>query len=107
MKLNELTQPELANAAEYFGERDKKYSTSALRILAVVQEQTDDNAGTAVPTTIGELLECLNIVPRLLQIPHGTSLPRSSDGWLGPVKQQSNTSIPGLEPLQSKIRRLC
>jgi len=69
-----------------------------LRVPAVVQQQTDDDAATPVPTTIEELLECLDIVPGLLQMLQGTSRSESSHIWLDSVKLQSNTSISGLEP---------
>jgi len=75
-----------------------KNGTSALRVPAVVQQQTDDDAATPVPTTIGELLECLKIVPGISQMPQGTSRPGSSHIRLCSVKPQSNTSISGLEP---------
>jgi len=97
MKLNELTQPGWEDAADYFCERDKKYGTSALRVLAVVQLQTDDDVATPVPTTIGELLECRNSVPGIWQMPHRTSRPGSSHIRSGSVKLQSNMSISGLE----------
>ena len=51
MKLDELTQLEWENAADYFRERDQKYGTSELRALAVVQPQTDDDAPAPPPTT--------------------------------------------------------
>jgi len=73
MKLDELTLLGWEDAADYFRARDKKYSTSALRVPAVVQQQTDDVAATTVPTMIGELLECLDIVPGISQMPQGTS----------------------------------
>jgi len=93
MKLDELTPQGWEDAADHFSERDKKYRTSALRVPAVVHQQMDDDAATAVPTRIGELLECLDIVPKILQIPQGTSRPESSHNRLGLVKPQADTSI--------------
>jgi len=93
MKLNELTHQGWEDAADHFSETDMKYRTSALQVPAVVQQHTDDDAATAVPTPIGELLECLDIVPGILQMPEGTSRPGYGLNRLGLVKQQSNTSI--------------
>jgi len=52
-----LTQPGWEDAADYFRERDKKYGKSALRVPAVIQQQTDVVAVIPDPTTIGELME--------------------------------------------------
>ena len=98
MKLDELTQPGWEDAADYFRERDKKYGTAELRVPVVVQPQTDDDASAPPPTTFGELMERLDIVPGISQMPQRTSRPGSSHIWLGSVKLQSITSISGLEP---------
>ena len=98
MKLDELTQPGWEDAADYFRERDKMYGTAQLRVPVVVQPQTDDDASAPPPTTFGELMERLDIVPGISQMPQGTSRPGSSHIRLGSVKPQSNTSISGLEP---------
>jgi hypothetical protein len=63
MKLNKLTQPGWEDAADHFRERDKKYGTSELGVPAVVQLQTNDDAPASPPTTFGELMESLDIVP--------------------------------------------
>jgi len=98
MKLDELTQPGWEDPVEYFCEGDEKYGTPTLRVPAVIQQQTDDDAATPIPTTIGELLQCLDIVPGIAQMPPGTSRPGSGHIKLGSAKPQSNTSISGLEP---------
>jgi len=98
MKLDELTQPGWENAADYILERDKKYGTAELRVPVVVQPQTDDDASAPPPTTFGELIERLDIVPGISQMPQGTSRPGSSHIRLGSVKPQLNTSISGFEP---------
>ena len=98
MKLDELTQPGWEDEAEYFCERDKKYGSSALRVLEVIQQQTDDDAVTPVLTTIGELLECLDIVTGILQMPQRTPQPGSSHSNVGSVKPLSNTTIYAFEP---------
>jgi hypothetical protein len=98
MKLDELTQPGWEDAADYFSERDKKYGTTELRVPAVVQPQTMDDAPAPPPATFGELMESLDIVPGISQRPQGTSRPGSSHIRLGSVKPQSQSSIPSGEP---------
>ena len=98
MKLNELTQPRWEDAADYFRARDKKYGTSELRVPAVVQPQTNVDAPAPPPTTFGELMESLDIVPGISERPQGTSRPGSSHIRLGSVKLQSKSSILSGEP---------
>jgi len=98
VKLNEFTHPGWEDATDYFRERDNKYDTSALRVPAVVQQHMDDDAVTPIPTTIRELLECLDIVPGISRRSQGTSLPGSTHIGLCSVKPQSDTSISGPEP---------
>jgi hypothetical protein len=98
MKLDELTHPGWEDAADYFCERDKKYGTTELRVPAVVQPQTNDDTPAPPPATVGELMESLDIVPRISQRPQGTSRPGSSHIRLGSVKPQSKSCIPGGEP---------
>jgi len=97
MKLDELTQPGWEDAVDYFCEQDKKYSTAELRVPVVVQPQTDDDASAPPPTTFGELMVRLDIVPAISQMPQGTSRPGSSHGRLGSVKPQSNTTISAVD----------
>ena len=54
------------DAGNYFCERDKKNGTSEMRIPAVVQPQTDDDAAAPAPTTFGDLMEYLGIFPGIL-----------------------------------------
>jgi len=98
MKLDELTQPGWEDAADNFPERDKKYGTTELRVPAVVQPQTMDDALAPLPATFGELMESLDIVPGISQRPQGTSRPGSSHIRLGLVKPQSQSGIPSGEP---------
>jgi hypothetical protein len=98
MKLDELTQPGWEDAADSFREQDTKYGTTKLRVLAVVQPQTNDDAPAPPPATFGELIESLDIVPGKSQRPKGTSRPGSSHIRLGSVKPQSKLCIPGGEP---------
>jgi len=73
MKLHKLTQLGWENAADYLREKDKKYGSSELMVPAVVQPQTDDDASAPAPTTFGERMECLEIVPGISPMPQGTS----------------------------------
>jgi hypothetical protein len=98
MKIDKLTQPGWEDAADYFRERDKKYGTTEFRVPAVIQPQTNDDALAPPPATFGELMECLDIVPRISQRLQGTSRPGSSHIRLGSVMPQSKSSIPSGEP---------
>jgi len=95
MKFDKLTQLRWEDAADYFCERDKKYGTSVLRVPAVVQKQTNDDAPLHSTTTLAELVESLDIVPRISE---GTSRLGSSHIRLGSVKPQSKSSIASGEP---------
>jgi len=44
MNLGELTQPGWGDAADYFRERDKKYSMTELKVPAGIQRQTEEDA---------------------------------------------------------------
>jgi hypothetical protein len=98
MKLDELTEPGWEDAAEYFRLPDKKYGTAELRVLAVVQPGTDDDASARPATTFGQRMERIEIVAQISQMPQGTSRPGSSHIRRGSVKPQSNTSMSGLQP---------
>jgi hypothetical protein len=89
MKLDEFTQPGWEDAAYYFCGREKKYGTSELSVLAVVQLQRNEDSVAPPPTTFGEHMESLDIVHGLSQKPQGTSRPWSSHIRLGSVKPQS------------------
>ena len=81
-----LSQPGWEDAADYICERDKKYDTSGLMVAAVVHTETDEDAAAPSPITFGEDLDCLEIVPGILQMPHGTSGPGSGQIRLGSMK---------------------
>jgi len=98
MKIDELTQPGWEDAADSLLEPDTKYGTSELRVPAVVQKQSNDDAPAPLPTTFAELMESLDIVPGKSHRPQGTSRTGSSHVRLGPVKAQSISSIPSGEP---------
>jgi len=98
MKLHKVTQLGWQDVLNYFHEREKKYGISELRISAVVQPQMVDDATALPPTTFGQLMVCLHIVPGISQMPQGTSQPGKSWIRLGSVKPQSNMNMPSREP---------
>jgi len=98
MKLDELTQLGWDDAADYIHEWDMKYGSTNLRVPAVVQPRTNDDALAPTPATFGELMESLDIVPRISQRLQGTSRTRSSHIRLGSVKPQTKPSICSGEP---------
>jgi len=98
MKLDEMTQPGWGDTAVYFRDRDKKYGATEMKILAVVQPQTADDAASSVPTTFSEPLETVDSIPRKLQMPQVTSQPGSSHMRLGSQKLQTHKRIPSLPP---------
>jgi hypothetical protein len=78
MNLHELIQPGWEDGADYFNEGDQKYGTSELRVLATVHLEKDDNIAASAATTFSELMEWLDIVPRISQMPQWASRPGSS-----------------------------
>jgi len=69
IKLDELTQPGWGDMADYFCGRDMKYRKSALKVAAVIQSPKYHVAAAPCPTTCGELLERLDIVPGISRMP--------------------------------------
>jgi len=93
MRLAKLTQPGWGDAADYFRERDMKYGMTELKALAVGKPQTDTIAATPSPTTFGELMQALDIVPGQSQPPQVTSRQGSSQMRLHPDKPQADNHI--------------
>ena len=62
MRLNELTQPRWGDAANYFRERDMRYGTAELKVLAVVKPQIDTTTATPSLITVGEHMQTPEIV---------------------------------------------
>jgi len=75
------------------------YGTAELRVLVLVQLETDDDASAPPPTTYGDHMDRLGIATGISQMPQGTSRPGSSHIRLGLVKLLANTSRSGLEPV--------
>jgi len=98
MKFDKLIQLGWENTADYFREGDRTYSSSELKVLAVVKPQTNDDAAAPAPTTFGELMQFLDILPGILQMPQGTPRPGSIYIRLGFGKPLSDTGIAGFVP---------
>jgi len=98
MRLDEMTEPGLGDVADYYWKRDKQYGPAELMVPAIVKPQTNTTAATPLPTTFGELMQTLDIVPRQYQLPQGSSRPGSSQMRLCSEKPQSHTDIESLLP---------
>jgi len=98
MKLDELTQPGWGDVAYYFRQRDKMYGTSELKVPAIIKSQTDHVAAAPSPTTFGELLETLDIVPGISPMLQCTSRPGSSHMKVGSGKLKSPERISSFPP---------
>jgi hypothetical protein len=83
MNQNKLTQPEWIDAIKVFSESNKKYGTSYCRVPVVTKFQMDHDAAAPAPTSFGEVIKYLDIVPRISQMPQETSRPGSSYIRLG------------------------
>jgi len=90
MKLVELTQPGWLDTAEEFPKGDSKCGTSKSMVPAVVKLQTADDEAEPSHTTFVELMECLDIVPGILQMPQWTSRQGSRHFGLGSAKPWSD-----------------
>jgi hypothetical protein len=98
MTLDQLIHLGWQDAADYFCERGTRYSTSELRVQADIRLQTDNDPAAPALTTIGQRMECLDIVAGISQIPQQASRPGSCHIQLELVMPQWNTSILVLEP---------
>jgi len=63
IRLHELRKPGCGDAADYSRERDMKYGTTELKVPAVKKLQTVMTAATPSPTTFGEHMLALDILP--------------------------------------------
>ena len=98
MRLDELPQLGLGDPADYFLERDMKYGTTELKVPAVVKPQTDTTAATPSPTTFGELMQGVDILPRQSEIPQVTSRQGSSQMRMGSERHHADNHIVSLMP---------
>jgi len=112
MELDELTQPGLGHTPAYFGGRQMKYRLAQLKIAAVVKPRADDVGTAPAQTTIGKLIEPRDIIPRISQMPQGTSHPGSSHRMLDSEEPQFHKhrasllpcAAPGLSPSRTVTR---
>jgi len=93
IKLDDLTQLGWEDSADYICQEDTKYGTSCLRVPEVVQPPTDDEVAAPAATPFGVLMECLDIVCALSQLPQGISREGCNDMRPGSQKPQSNMTI--------------
>jgi hypothetical protein len=89
MRLDELKQQGWGDVAEYFRESDMKYESTELKVPAVGKPQRDSTAARPSPTTFGEVMQALDIVPGQSQLLHVTSRQGSSQMTLGSGKPQT------------------
>jgi len=64
MQCDDLTQLGWGDAADYYWKRVMLYRTAKLMVPPVVKPQTDTIAARPSPTTSGELMQNIDIVPR-------------------------------------------
>jgi len=83
MRLEELMQPGWGDVVDNFSQSDMNYRMAELMVAAVVKPQTQSTAATPSPTTFEELMQTLDTIPGLLQMPHGTSRQGSGQMRLG------------------------
>jgi len=81
---------------DYIHDSDKKYRTTEQKAPVVVKPQTDTTAATPSPTTFGELMQDLDIVPRQSHMPPVISRPGSSQMQLGLRKCQAGNHMVSL-----------
>ena len=98
MKIDEVTQPGWKDAVDCIREREMWYGTSEWRVPAIVKLHLDDDAAASVLSTCGELMECLDIVPGISEMPQRTSRPPCGHMRLGSGKPQFNTKLLSLVP---------
>ena len=98
MRLAKVMQPGWGDGADYFRVRDMKYGMTQFEVPPVVKPQTDTTVATPSPTTFGEHIQVLDIVPgqsRMLQV---TSRQGTSRMSLGSEKPQACYDIVFLMP---------
>jgi len=81
-----IDAPTLGRRCQLLLREGYEYGMTELKVPAVVQPQTPDDAASSLPTTFCEPMETLDSVPWNLQIPQVTSRPGSSRMRLGSQK---------------------
>jgi len=93
MSIDDLMQPGWEGAANNFCEKDMTYGMTELKVGAVGKPQIGVTAASPSPTTFGELMQALNIVPGQSQMLQVTSGQGSSQRCLGFEKPQINNRV--------------
>jgi len=108
-KLDKLTQPGWWDTANDYNERHMIYRTTESKVSAVIQPQTDNVTAAPAPTSFGELIDTLVIIPGIWQMPQGTSRAGSSHMRVDSGKPQSKKCIvcvwPEAKPDSSPIQK--
>jgi len=73
MKHDKLTHQGWEFMANHFSERDDKYGPDELTVRAVLKPPMDEVGAVPAPTTFGEIVETIHIIPRILLMPQLTS----------------------------------
>ena len=73
MRLDELRKPGWVDAAYYLFERDEINRTTKLKVPAVVQPQSKNEADSSALRTLGEPTETLGHIPGTSLMPQVTS----------------------------------
>lgn len=89
---------EEGDASDNIWERDMKFRVAQTKVPAVVKPQTHMTAATPSPTTFGELMHAVNIVPSQSQMMDVTSRLGSSQLRPGSVKPQAVNPLISLPP---------
>jgi len=98
LRVDELTQPGWGEVAHYFTQRDVMYGLTEFKVPAVVKPKTDTTAATPSPTTSGEHIQIVDIVPVKSKMPQVMSRHGSSQMRLGSVNPLPGNHIPSLMP---------
>jgi len=98
IKPDKLTQPGCGDTANYLSEQDIKYMMAKSNVPAVAKWQTEAISAVPAFTTFGELIETMDIVPRISQMWERSSRPGSSRMRSGSWKPHSYKRIASLPP---------
>ena len=97
-KHDRLMQPGWEAVADLFHERGKMYGTTELKVQAVVQPQTEDDAASSPPMTFGERMQNLDSIPGKLLMRQVTSRPGSCCKRLVSQNPEMHKCIPSFPP---------
>jgi hypothetical protein len=98
MMPDELTQPGCGDAANYIFKKDKKYSSTKLKVTTVIQPQSAYDATSSGPTIVDECMETIDCLPLESEMSQLTSRPGSIHMRLGSRKPHTYKQILSLLP---------